>query len=243
MATDARHPSRLTRALAVGVAQLQLQPRAVGGPALALLLLSAPTLLAHISTAAASASAGGNCSIRLSRTLSGSCGGGSWSGSGCPGSWSHLQSGCPWGCAGAPGQMFTIRGCCGEFVCDGVPVSCCSHEHKHPQLCQCGPPPPPPTAGGTFYVDGRAGPGGNGSASRPFATIASCAAVAARAMSYSTCRVRAGTYREAVVLGEQDGVAIIGDGVGRTVLEGTLPLTVRVCVSWLSLAAEAKAAV
>ena len=84
------------------------------------------------------AAQGGNCSVSLNRTLSGSCGGP------CPGSWPHLHSGCPRGCGDDPGTMFAIRGCCAEFVCDGASVRCCSHEHLHPTLCHCGPPPPPP---------------------------------------------------------------------------------------------------
>ena len=160
----------------------------------------------------------GNCSVSLHRTLSGSCGGP------CPGSWPHLHSGCPWGCGDDPGTMFAIRGCCAEFVCDGAPVRCCSHEHLHPTLCHCGPPPPPPVAGGVFAVSAEAPPGGDGSAARPFATIAACVAVASRAAAMSTCRVRAGVYREAVVVEAQRGVAIVGDGVGRTVLQGSLPL-------------------
>lgn len=168
----------------------------------------------------ATAPVGHACTISLNRTYAGSC-----SSSHCPGNWSHLQGGCPWGCAADAGQMFAIRGCCGEFVCNGSPVRCCSHEHLHPQLCRCGPPPPPPRTGGSFFVDASAPPGGDGSAGLPFATVAACAAVAARATAFSTCHMAPGVYREAVVLLQHDGLAIVGDGVGRTVLEGALPLT------------------
>jgi hypothetical protein len=77
-----------------------------------------------------------------------------------------------------------------------------------------------------LFVDGRTGAagGGDGSAARPFATISACAAVASRAAAMSTCRVRPGSYREAVRVEAGRGVAIVGDGVGRTVLEGTKPL-------------------
>lgn len=75
-----------------------------------------------------------------------------------------------------------------------------------------------------FVVDSRATPGGNGSSARPFTTISSCAAVAARARSSSTCRVRAGVYREQIVLPSPLGVEIVGDGDGFTVLDGTQPL-------------------
>jgi hypothetical protein len=84
-------------------------------------------LLYHAAAAAAVARAGSpwshhdstSCSIRLNRTITGSC---SPSGGGrCPGSWSRLHAGCPWGCGGDAGTMFTIRGCCGVFLCDGAP--------------------------------------------------------------------------------------------------------------------------
>ncbi len=163
-------------------------------------------------------SAEANCSIRLTRTVSGHC---NSSSAVCPGNWGHLSSGCPWGCAADAHTMFTIRGCCAEFECDGAAVRCCSHQHLHPQLCQCGRPPPPPVGGGVFVVDGGAAPGGNGSSARPFSTIASCVAVAAQARTSSTCRVRAGVYREEIVLPSPLGVEIVGDGTGSTVLDGT----------------------
>ena len=53
-----------------------------------------------------------SCSVRLNRTLGGDCGGD------CPGSWSRLHGGCPWGCAADAHSMFAIRGCCGVFECD-----------------------------------------------------------------------------------------------------------------------------
>ena len=165
------------------------------------------------------------CNIRLNQTLSGSCSSGGTGSDQCPGSWARQHTGCPWGCGESPSEMFTIRGCCGEFICNDVPVRCCSHQHLHPQLCQCGPPPPPPRAGGTFFVDPDASPGGDGTAAKPFVTVASCAAVATRASNFSTCRLAAGIYRESVVLEESDGLAIVGDGVGRSVLDGTLPLS------------------
>jgi hypothetical protein len=161
-----------------------------------------------------------NCSIRLLRAVSGSCG----TPSECPGTWAHKGGGCPWGCAADPKTMFTIRGCCADFECGGSAVRCCSHQHLHPQLCRCGPPPPPPRAGGIFVVDGAAAPGGDGSSARPFSTIGSCIAVAAPANASSTCRVRAGVYREELLLPSPLGVSIVGDGVGSTVVDGTRPL-------------------
>ena len=203
-------------------APLLAMGRATPAPLEALALALALALAAG-AAAVRPSSAGANCSVSLTRTVSGRCGNRS-SGVECPGSWGHLSGGCPWGCAADPHTMFAIRGCCAEFECDGAAVRCCSHQHLHPQLCQCGPPPPPPAAGGVFVVDSRAEPGGNGSSARPFATIASCATVAAQARTTSTCRVRAGVYREEIVLESPLGVEIVGDGNGSTVLDGTRTL-------------------
>merc|ERR1712166_735419 len=116
-----------------------------------------------------------NCTVKLNRTISGTCTTGS-----CPGNWNHRDGGCPWGCASDPQTMFSTRGCCGMFECDGAMVECCSHQHKLPTLCECGTKPSP-IAAGTFYVDASALPGGNGSAAFPFTTIGACTAYAARA--------------------------------------------------------------
>ena len=50
----------------------------------------------------------------------------------------------------SPRSMFTKRGCCGVFLCDGIQTSCCSHSHAVTTYCACGQVPTP-RPGGTFY--------------------------------------------------------------------------------------------
>jgi hypothetical protein len=147
------------------------------------------------------------CSVYLNKTISGQC------------------STSRFGCGPSPESdrsMWVKRGCCGIFDCDGFQgVRCCSLSHNQEVRCACGPVPAP-APGGTFWVDAAAAPGGNGSVASPFTTLQACVDVASRASEYSQCRLQAGQYREAVTA--LDGVEIVGAGVGRTVLDGTVDI-------------------
>jgi len=120
-------------------------------------------------------------------------------------------------------SMWVNAGCGGYFNCDGYVTRCISPNHRTRVVCPCGPLPPPRPAG-TFYVDLKAAPGGDGSQARPFQTIQDCVNIAAYTtppLSSSTCSVKAGVYRETVDIPPAGVVHIIGEGTGKTILDGT----------------------
>eukprot|EP01062_Namystynia_karyoxenos_P042309 TRINITY_DN3088_c0_g1_i1.p1 TRINITY_DN3088_c0_g1~~TRINITY_DN3088_c0_g1_i1.p1 ORF type:complete len:807 (+),score=266.29 TRINITY_DN3088_c0_g1_i1:113-2422(+) len=137
----------------------------------------------------------------------------------------HCDYNNAFGCAPShfgPNSMYAQFGCGGIFTCDGYTnVTCVSPCHHCFVQCPCGPIPSTPP--GTYYVDGKAPPGGDGSKSRPWNKIQTCLDYAAESKpTMSQCHVAAGRYRENLVWYE--GVELFGDGAGKTFIDGTDPI-------------------